>query len=481
MNYSVIIKIVGIILILEAIFMLPSLFLSLYYAENDQLAFIFSIVIISLIGFLMTRMKTKNNKLKIKDGFAIVTFGWLFATIFGALPFVFSNTLSFVDAFFETVSGLTTTGASVITNVEILPRGILFWRSFTHWIGGMGILVLTLAILPALGIGGYQIFKAESPGPIADKIAPRIKDTAKLLYISYFSLTIIEIILLLFGGMSLFDSLLHTFATVGTGGFSTKNASIGAYNSSYIQIVITIFMILSGANFSLYFALYKGKWQEVMKNEELRLYLLIIFISSILITANLFFVTNDNLGITIRAAFFQVASIMTTTGFATVDFDKWPTFSKAILFILMFIGGSSGSTGGSIKVIRLLVLLKLVKREFAKLFHPQAVIPIKIQNKALPRDLNSNIFSFFILYIFIFVIGTLLISLEDIGLESAASAVATTLGNVGPGFGFVGPTKTYSEFTDFSKIVFSILMLLGRLELFTIIVLIVPKNWRKEN
>jgi len=461
--------------------MLPSLFLSLYYAENDQLAFIFSIVIISLIGFLMTRMKTKNNKLKIKDGFAIVTFGWLFATIFGALPFVFSNTLSFVDAFFETVSGLTTTGASVITNVEILPRGILFWRSFTHWIGGMGILVLTLAILPALGIGGYQIFKAESPGPIADKIAPRIKDTAKLLYISYFSLTIIEIILLLFGGMSLFDSLLHTFATVGTGGFSTKNASIGAYNSSYIQIVITIFMILSGANFSLYFALYKGKWQEVMKNEELRLYLLIIFISSILITANLFFVTNDNLGITIRAAFFQVASIMTTTGFATVDFDKWPTFSKAILFILMFIGGSSGSTGGSIKVIRLLVLLKLVKREFAKLFHPQAVIPIKIQNKALPRDLNSNIFSFFILYIFIFVIGTLLISLEDIGLESAASAVATTLGNVGPGFGFVGPTKTYSEFTDFSKIVFSILMLLGRLELFTIIVLIVPKNWRKEN
>ncbi len=481
MNYSIVTKLVGILLLFEAAFMLPAQFISIYYNQSDQSAFFISILIIFVIGFSMTRVKTTNQKIKTKEGLAIVSLGWLFTSIFGALPFVLSGSLpSFVDAFFETVSGLTTTGASVVKDIEALPMGILFWRSFTHWVGGMGILVFTVAILPIFGVGGFQIFKAESPGPVADKVVPRIKDTAKILYITYISITIIEFILLLFGGMTWFDSALHTFGTVGTGGFSTKNASIGAYDSTYIHLVITIFMILSGANFSLYFAFYKGKWRDAIKNEELRLYLTIILLATVFIGANLYFTTYEASGLAFRDAFFQVGSLITTTGYMTADFDQWPTFSKSILFLLFFIGGSAGSTSGGIKVIRILVLLKFVKREIKKIFHPRALIPIKIQNKSISSDVSASISSFFMLYLFLFIIGTILISLEDIGLESAASAVAATLGNIGPGFGVVGPTQNFSGFSDFSKIVFSILMLFGRLELFTIIALIVPKSWRNE-
>ncbi len=481
MNYSIVAKVIGILLILEAVLMIPSEIIAIYYNQSDEGAFFISILIIVVIGFIMTRVKATNTNIKTKEGLAIVALGWLFTSLFGALPFVISGSIpSYVDAFFETVSGLTTTGATIINNIEALPRGILFWRSFTHWIGGMGILVFTIAILPTIGVGGFRIFKAESPGPVADKIVPRIKDTAKILYITYLSITTIEIILLVFGGMSWYDATLHTFGTVGTGGFSTKNASIGAFDSTYIHIVIAVFMIISGANFSLYFAVYKRKWHDIIANEELRLYLLIIFIATVLIGTNLYFTAYAGGGRSFRDAFFQVSSIITTTGFTTADFDKWTTFSKSILFLLMFIGGSAGSTGGGIKGIRILVLLKLVKREIAKIFHPRAIIPIKIQNKALPRDVNASISSFFVLYISLFVIGTILISLENISLESAASAVAATLGNVGPGFGFVGPSQTYSEFSNFSKVVLSALMLFGRLELFTFIALLVPKNWRNE-
>ena len=481
MNYSIVAKVVGILLLLEAAFMVPAQFISIYYNQSDKGAFFISIVITGVVGLVMTRTKSANQRIKTKEGLAIVSLGWLFTAIFGALPFVISGSIpSFVDAFFETVSGLTTTGATIIKDIEVLPRGILFWRSFTHWIGGMGILVFTLSILPIFGVGGFQIFKAESPGPIADKVVPRIKDTAMILYISYLTITIIEFVLLMFGGMNWYDSLLHTFGTVGTGGFSTKNASIGSYDSTYIHLVVTIFMILSGANFSLYFAIYKGKWRDAMKNEELRFYLSIILVSTLLIGTNLFFTTYEASGISFRDAFFQVGSIITTTGYVTADFDQWPTFSKSILFLLMFIGGSAGSTGGGIKVIRILVLLKFIKREIKKIFHPRALIPIKIQNKSLSTDVNASISSFFTLYFLLFIIGTILISLENIGLESSMSAVAATLGNVGPGFGFVGATQTYSEFSDFSKIVLSALMLFGRLELFTIIALIVPRTWRNE-
>jgi trk system potassium uptake protein len=482
MNYSIVIKIVGLLLLFEAALMVPSQLIALYYDQSDKSAFFYSIIITALTGFLLTRVKTANKRIKTKEGLSIVAWGWLLSSVFGALPFVLSGSIpSVVDALFETISGLTTTGATIIDDIEVLPRGILFWRSFTHWIGGMGILVFTLALLPSLGVGGFQLFKAESPGPVSDKIVPRLKDTAKILYITYLSFTVIEFVLLLFGGMSWFDAALHTFGTVGTGGFSTRNASVGAFDSTYIDLVIAFFMILCGANFSLYFAMYKGKWRNVLKNEELRLYSLILFGATLLIGTNVFLTSNANAGISFRDALFNVSSIMSTTGYATTDFDKWPTFSKGILFLLLFIGGSAGSTSGGIKVVRILVLLKLIKREILKIFHPRAVVPIKIQNKALSSDITASIYSFYALYMLLFVVGTILVSLENIDLISAASAVATTLGNVGPGFGFVGPTHTFSGFSDLSKLLFCALMLFGRLELFTIIALIVPKNLRNEN
>lgn len=480
MDYGTVIKVLGNLLVVEATLMIPSFIVSLYYNQYDKIGFLTSIIITGVVGFIMARRFNSKKTIKAKEGLAIVAFGWILASFFGSLPFIFSGSIpSWVEAFFETVSGFTTTGATIVDNVEALPKGILFWRSFTHWIGGMGILVFTVAILPTMGVGGFQIFKAESPGPIKGKIVPRIKDTAKVLYITYFAITILEIILLLFGGMTLFDSMVHTFGTVGTGGFSIKNASVGAYNSTYIHIVIGTFMILSGVNFSLYYSLFKGKWREIIRDEELRLYLGIILASVVLIAININKTMYHNIGLSLRDSFFQVGSIITTTGYATVDFDRWPSFSKSILFLLMFVGGCAGSTGGGIKNIRILVLLKLVKREFSKIFHPRAVIPIKKGDRILPNDIVASITSFFILYIIVFVLGTIIISLEGIDLESSAGAVAATLGNIGPGFGLVGPAQTYSHFSPYSKILLSLFMLLGRLELFTILALFAPTTWEK--
>ena len=465
----------------EAGLMFPSFLVSLKYNQYDKSAFLISIFITGIIGFIMSKSFQYTKDIKAKEGLSIVAFGWILASFFGSLPFIISGSIpSWVDAFFETVSGFTTTGATVVDNVETLPMGILFWRSFTHWIGGMGILVFTIAILPTLGVGGFQIFKVESPGPKPDRIVPRDRDTAKILYITYIIMTILEIILLLFGGMSLFDSLVNTFGTVGTGGFAIKNASIGAYNSTYIHLVIGIFMALSGVNFSLYYLLFKGKWREVIKDEELKLYFGIIFTAVILIALNINKNIYHNIGLALRDAFFQVSSIITTTGYATVDFNKWPTFSKIILFLLMFVGGCAGSTGGGITSIRILVLLKLIKREISKIFHPRAVIPIKIGDKIVTNDTVSSITSFFVLYITIFVLGTIVISLEGIDFESSAGAVAATLGNIGPGLGLVGPARTYSQFSSLGKLLLSLFMLLGRLELFTIIALFAPSTWKKE-
>jgi len=480
-NYGVVIKILGNLLTVEALLMIPSLLVSLYYNQYDKKAFLISIFITGVLGFIMGRKEETKENIKAKEGLAIVAFGWILASFFGSLPFVLSGSIpSWIDSFFETVSGFTTTGATIVDNVESLPMGILFWRSFTHWIGGMGILVFTIAILPTLGVGGFQIFKVESPGPMPDRIVPKVKDTAKILYITYFIMTVLEIILLLFGGMSLYDAAVHTFGTVGTGGFSIKAASVGAYDSTYIHIIIGIFMILSGVNFSLYYFLFQGKWKEVFKNEELRLYFGIIFSSVILIALNINSEIYKNIGLALRDAFFQVGSIITTTGYATTDFDKWPTFSKSILFLLMFVGGCAGSTGGGIKNIRILVLFKLVKREFSKILHPRAVIPIKTNGEILSNEIVAGITSFFVLYIFIFVLGTVFVSLEGVDLVSSSSAVASALGNIGPGFGFVGPVETFSSISSMGKLFLSLLMLLGRLELFTIIALVLPKTWRNE-
>ncbi len=481
MNFGIIIKVLGSLLLFKAVALLPSLGISIYMGESDTSAFLHSILLLLAFGVPMFKRKVSSRRIRPKEALMIVSFGWILASVFGALPFVLSGSIpSFIDAFFETVSGLTTTGATIIDNIEVLPKGILFWRSFTHWIGGMGILVLTVAILPMIGVGGFQIFKAESPGPISDKLVPRIKDTAKILYTAYLAITILEVVFLMFGGLNLYEALIHTFGTVGTGGFSTKNNSIAAFNSSYIETVIAIFMIASGVNFALYYDAYKRRWRDIFSNSELKLYLTIVAASIIFITLNLNGRLYSSLMETFRHVLFQVGSIITTTGYSTVDYDQWTTFSKAILFILMFVGGCAGSTAGAIKNIRLLVLFKMIKREFGKIMHPRAVIPVNIQGKTLSGDVVANITSFFFLYVLVFIVGTLLISLEGIGLVSAASSVAATLGNIGPGFDFVGPTRTYSLFSVPSKLLLSLLMLLGRLELFSLLILMTPNFWRQE-
>jgi len=479
MNYGMIMRVLGNLVLIEAAAMSIPLGISFFYQSGDTKAFVTTIAIMLAFGFLMSKLSVKNRYLKAKDAVTIVTFGWFIISMFGAFPFVLSDTLpSFIDAFFEAVSGLTTTGATVISNVEIIPKGIMFWRSFMHWMGGMGILVLTLAIMPTIGVGSYQIFKAETPGPVTDKIVPKMKDTAKILYTAYLGITIIETFLLVLGGMSLFDALIHTFGTVGTGGFSNYNASIGHFSSNYIYFVISIFMVASGVNFALFYDLYKGKFKNILANTEVKIYLLIVTASTLLVFANLngTYTSFEN---ALSHSFFQVSSIITTTGYSTTNFDLWPDFSKMILFILMFVGGSAGSTAGSIKVIRLVILFKLVKREIAKILHPRAILPIQVGGKMLSSDVIASVSGFFFLYLLMFLLGTLLVSLENVGIVSAASAVAATLGNIGPGFDFVGPTKTYAMFNSFTKCVLSIEMLFGRLELFTLFLMLTPSFWKK--
>lgn len=480
MNFRLIFRIIGIVLRYEALAMLPPLVIAATTKEPDLFAFIITIITLLIVSLFLTSIPLRKESLRVKEALTVVAFGWIVASLFGAMPFVISGYIpNFIDAYFETVSGLTTTGATILTDVEILPHGLLFWRSFTHWIGGMGILVLALAIMPSVGVGAFQLFKAESPGPISDKLVPKMKDTAKILYTAYLGITVLEVILLLLGGMSFYESLIHTFGTVGTGGFSTRNLSIGAFTySPYIVVVITVFMIASGVNFSLYYELYKGRFKNIFRNSELKVYIGIIVISSLLIAFNLRGYYSNVLE-ALMHSFFQVGSIITTTGYATVDFDLWPSFSKTLLFFLMFVGGSAGSTGGSIKVVRLIMLFKLVRREVQKLLHPRAVIPIQFNGKIVQPDVIAGVSGFFFLYIVIFVVATLLLTFEDISFMSAASAVAATLGNVGPGFEAVGPIRNYAFFSPWAKLLMSLLMLFGRLELYTILVLLSPSHWSK--
>ncbi|WP_422485587.1 TrkH family potassium uptake protein [Gudongella sp. DL1XJH-153] len=479
MNYGIVTRVLGSLLIVEAVLMLPSYLIAVSSQGPDRMPFLITILLTAIIGGLMTRRKTGQSSIGAKEGLAIVALGWLFASIMGALPLHLTGvTNNYIDAFFEIVSGFTTTGATILKEIEGLPQGILFWRSFTHWIGGMGILVFTLALMPALGIGGFQIFKAESPGPMAGKIAPRLRDTAKILYITYVTITLAEVLLLSIGGMGVYESFIHTFGTVGTGGFSNRNGSIADFDSTYIHMVIAFFMVASGVNFSLYYSFFRGKSTDLFKDEEFRLYIKIIVIATLAIAIDLWVVSYHNVGFSLRDSFFQVASIITTTGYSTADFDLWPTFSKGILLILMFVGASAGSTGGGMKIIRILVMMKLVKREVGKLYHPRAVIPIKINNKVIPSETVARINSFLALYLLLFLFSTLLVSLEQVDLLTAGSAVAATLGNIGPGLELVGPVQNYAFFSWPTKLLLSFLMLLGRLELFTIIALIAPKNWR---
>lgn len=481
MNYGIVVKVLGNLLLFQAAALLPPLGISIYHGEPAQSAFLITIAGVVIVGLVMSFRRVVSQRILVKEAVSIVALSWLFVSFFGAWPLYLSGSIpSFVDAFFESVSGLTTTGATIIDQIEGLPLGILFWRSFLHWLGGMGIIVLTVAILPAIGVGGYQIYKAETPGPTAGKLAPRMRDTAKILYGVYLIMTIVQVGLLNLGGLSLYESFIHTFGTVGTGGFSTRDASIGAFDSSYLTLVIGFFMIAAGVNFSLYFGLYRGLWRRVFGNTELKVYLGVVLLSTVLIVLNLHGRVYGSLFETIQHAFFQVGAFITTTGYTTADYESWPILSQGVLFFLMFVGGSAGSTAGSVKIIRHIVLVKLVRREISRVLHPRAFIPVRVDGKSLTSASEANIIGFFFLYVIIFVLGSLaMMALESLDLLSAASAVAATIGNIGPGFGLVGPEETYSFMAAPAKLLLAFFMLLGRLELFTVLILLTPDFWRE--
>jgi len=396
LNYRAIINILSALLLFLGISLMIPAAVAWFYGENDFIAFIYTIVItfiLGSIGFVLTR---KSDEIRARDGFLVVTFGWILFALLGALPFLFSGYIpSYTDAFFETMSGFTTTGASILTNIESLPHGLLFWRSFTHWLGGMGIILLSLAILPLLGVGGMQLFKAEVPGPTPDKLTPRIKHTAEVLWGVYVLISVVEAVLLKFAGMNWFDAVCHTFGTMATGGFSTKNASIGHYNSALIDSIIIIFMIIAGTNFALHYRVLRGNFKSYWHDKEAKFFIGIIVGATLLIGINVFQQSDSGLFKSVQDSLFQVVSIITTTGYGTADYEQWSTFSQIMLFLLMFVGGCAGSTGGGIKIIRSMILIKFGFNELKRLIHPQAVLPVRIGKMAIPREIVTNITGFF--------------------------------------------------------------------------------------
>ncbi|MEG0918987.1 MAG: TrkH family potassium uptake protein [Anaerovoracaceae bacterium] len=481
LNSREIIRIIGVIFqVMGAALTLPLAVGFIYHEIPSIQAFAVVLLPSILIGGIIRQIAPPSNKpLKVRDGVLIVSISWIIAAIIGSIPFILSGAIpNPIDAIFETCSGFSTTGASILSDIESLPKSILFWRSFTHWLGGMGILVFAVALLPTLGISGQMIVMAETPGPELSKLTPRISDTARQLYIMYFSFTIIETILLMLGGMNFYDALTHTFSTVGTGGFSTYNNSIAHFDSAYIEGVITVFMLLSGVNFNLYFILLRNGFKAFIKDGELKFYLCIVALTMVLITIGL--VGSGNISDPFEAfryASFQQASIITTTGFMSYDYALWPTFCQMILFLLFFVGGCSSSTGGGIKVIRVLVVFKLIKRSVALRLHPNAVVNVKINNNVLPRATVANVSNFIFLYLGILLFGGFIISLDGYNMITSLSATASCLGNIGPGFDAIGPTVNYSIFSDLTKSMLSLLMIAGRLELFTLFMLFAPRFW----
>lgn len=454
---------------------------SLIYGESDALAFLYSFLVCVIVGaasfFLTGRPKREISH---REGFAIVALGWFSVAAFGSLPYLFSGVVgSFSDAFFESVSGFTTTGATVLTDIDSLSHAILLWRCFTQWLGGMGIILLSIAILPLLGVGGMQLYKAEVPGPVTDKLKPRIGETAKILWQVYLIFTFLELILLRAGGMGFYDALCHSFATMATGGFSTKSLSIEAFNSAYIDGVVTFFMLLAGINFALHYQFLRGNVQSLLKDEEFRFYLFIILISTLFVAGNLISINGEDFLHAFRLGSFQVVSIMTTTGFSSVDFEQWPDFSKYFLLVLMFVGGCAGSTGGSVKVMRIFLLIKQCYRELYRLIHPRAVVHVKFNNSKVSSEVMDSILGFFFLYMFLTVIATMIMTFLGLDMVSAISAVAATIGNIGPGLGSVGPTDNFASIPDFGKWVLSFCMIMGRLELYTLLILFLPEYWKK--
>jgi len=458
--------------------------ISFLYKENDIWAFVISALFTSLFGFILekaTKPRERSKEIGRKDGFIIAALAWFGASLFGSIPYliygVFNNP---VDAWFESVAGFTTTGATVLINIEDLPNGILFWRNFSQWLGGMGIIVLAIAILPRLAVGGMQLMGLEAPGPTTEKITPRIAETAKKLWGIYVLLSAALVIFLLFAGMPFFDSLLQSLSTLSTGGFSPKNLSVGSYNSPLIEAVITIFMFIAGMNFVLLYWSLQGDFKKLRRNSEFKFYLLINLFVIAVVSIELWTTVYPTFLEALRYGSFQVISISTGSGFSTTNYDIWPSFSKWFILLLMFLGGCAGSTTGSVKIIRIMVLIKKGFQELHKIIYPHAIMPIRVNSKPISDDVVSSITSFFLIYIFIFLVSTLVVlAAEDLPILTAISACAASLGNVGPGLGQVGPIGNYSDLTIFTKMVLTLLMIIGRLELYTILVLLTPTFWKK--
>ncbi len=478
MNRRIICRVLGMILLCLAVLMILPTIAGLWYGENVS-HFIITMAITGAVGFVMTRVKPYSSVIYAKDGFVIVGLGWILMSLFGALPFVISGDIpNYIDAVFETVSGFTTTGASILENVEEMSQGCLFWRSFTHWIGGMGVLVFIMAVLPMSGEHSMHIMRAEVPGPTVGKLVPRVRQTAKILYLIYVVMTAVEVVLLLFGGMSLFDALIHSFGSAGTGGFSNKAASVGAYNSAYIEMVIAVFMALFAINFNLFFLILIGRWREALKSEELHWYLAIIAASVLAISLGIRDIYGSMLT-ALRHAFFNVSSITSTTGFCTVDYVQWPEYCQWILVILMFCGACAGSTGGGLKTSRVAMIFKNIACEIRQMLHPRTVTRVQMDGKRVDETGMKAVNTFFACFMVVLVLGTFLVSLDGHDTATNFTAVLSCLSNIGPGISLVGPTGNFNIFSYASKIVLTFAMLIGRLEIYPILILFAPSTWKR--
>lgn len=486
MNKKITLKYLGYMMVIEGAFMLPAMLIAMFCGERAALfGFASTIALLFLLGGPLLLLRPQNQTLYAKDGFFIVALSWIVLSVFGALPFMVSGAIPrYVDAFFETVSGFTTTGASILTEIESLPKAILYWRSFTHWLGGMGVLVFILAIIPKSAGSGVSlhILRAESPGPVVGKLVPKMRSTARILYAIYIAMTVLMILLLIFGGMPLFDALTISFGTAGTGGFAITNNSIAAYDSYYLQNVITVFMLLFSVNFNIFYLLLSKEFRAAYRDTELRVFLGIVLASTLMIAVNIWQTGQELCGTFLEAlhhSAFQVSTIISTTGFATTDFNRWPMFSKMILMLLMFIGASAGSTGGGMKVSRVIILAKSILSEIKKLIHPNSIKLVRVSGKVVSSDVVHSVNGYFAAYIALIALSTLCLSLDNFNFETTFSAVVACFNNIGPGFDMVGAVGNYSAFSDFGKLVLCADMLLGRLEIFPILLLFSPSLWRR--
>ena len=478
MNRSVIARVVGLILAIEAFCMLPSFVIAAVTRGADANAFGASIALCGAASFFLSRIKPKSKRFQPRDGFVAVALCWIVLGLSGALPYAFYG-YSYVDAVFETVSGFTTTGATVVAAPSALPMGLQFWRALTQWMGGMGVLVMVLALLPSLGEGSVNLMKAESPGPISSKLRPKTSETAKSLYIIYIALTLVETLLLRVAGMPWFDSLTTSFTTISTGGFSVRDASIAYYGSEAVNWIIVLFMFVSAVNFGALFQIQRGQWKDALKSEELRVYTFITAGAVAFIAADLIVTLGKGVYESVSQSAFQVVTLMTTTGYATTDFDLWPFFSKAALMLVMFVGGCAGSTAGGVKVSRVVILFKGLKRELRRILHTREVRPLTLEGERVAEGTVSSVAAFFFAYVVILIAAAMVVSLDGVDVETSLSAALTTISNVGPGFALIGPTCNFAFLSALSKVVLTVTMLLGRLEIMPLLVLLFPSVWKK--